>query len=76
MVLDRVQGDDVGYTIIVKPDFFLHREDTRLEGCFQISTTSTGIGGDDAPLVYLVNVGYEMQVANDVDGGAIVQQES
>ena len=26
MVLDRVQGDDVGYALIVKPDFFLHRE--------------------------------------------------
>ena len=34
MILDEVQGDDVGYAIIVKPDFFFHREDARLEGCY------------------------------------------
>lgn len=58
---------------IVKPNFFLHRENTRLEGYFQISTTGTGIGDDDASLVHLVDISYEIWVANDVDGGTIVQ---
>ena len=36
MILDEVQGDDVGYAIIVKSDFLFHKEDTLLEGCFKL----------------------------------------
>ena len=73
MVLYRVQGDDVCHAIIVEQYFFLQRENTRLEGYFQISTTGTSIGGDDASLVYLVDISYEIRVANDVVGQTIVQ---
>ena len=39
----------------------------------QVGTTCTGVGADDTSLVHFVNVGYEMWVVNDVDGGTVVQ---